>query len=158
MGYTTDFRGDFILDRPLKPQEKKYLEMFSDSRRIARDITSLTHLPTYQHTNVGLTLGTEGEFYVEDDSIGITNYNVSPSTQPGLWCQWIPNEDGTSIEWSGTEKFHDYVTWIEYIITNFLLPWGYTLNGKVWWKGEDVKDRGTITIKDNVVKVVGKPY
>jgi len=29
--------------------------------------------------------------------------------QPGLWCQWIPSDDGTAIEWDGGEKFYEYV-------------------------------------------------
>ena len=51
------------------------------------------------------------------------------------------------------EKFYDYVGWIEYLIANFLKPWGYVLNGEVEWHGEDGDDRGMIVVKDNVVSI-----
>ena len=72
---------------------------------------------------------------------------------PGLWCQWRPNESGTTIEWDGGEKFYEYVAWIEYLITHFLGPWGYKLEGEVYWDGEESGDQGLIEIRDNVVKV-----
>ncbi len=73
--------------------------------------------------------------------------------QPGLWCQWVPNDDGTVIEHDGREKFYEYTAWIEYLIHHFLGPWGYKLNGDVYWDGEESDDKGLIEIKDNVVKV-----
>lgn len=73
--------------------------------------------------------------------------------QPGLWCQWAPNEDGTSIIWDGGEKFYEYVPWIVYLIKNFLEPWGYILNGIVEWQGEENEDSGVISIKNNTVHV-----
>jgi hypothetical protein len=85
----------------------------------------------------------------QDDSI--VNYNTPPSGQPSLWCQWVPNENGTAIEWDGGEKFYEYVDWIEYLISNFLAPWGYVLNGEVEWSGEDRDDRGMIIIDNNIV-------
>lgn len=71
--------------------------------------------------------------------------------QPGLWCQWVPNEDGTKLEWDGGEKFYEYVPWLKYLITNFLDPWGYKLNGEVSWSGEEQGDVGVIHVEDNVV-------
>jgi len=73
--------------------------------------------------------------------------------QPGLWCQWIPNETGEVIEWDEGEKFYDYIEWIEYLILHFLGPWGYKLNGVVEWHGEENDDRGRIEIVDNEVIV-----
>lgn len=78
---------------------------------------------------------------------------VKNGAQPGLWCQWVPNEDGTAIVWDEGEKFYEYVAWIEYLINHFLAPWGYKLNGEVRWVGEDSSDRGIILVVDNVVKV-----
>ena len=52
--------------------------------------------------------------------------------QPGLWCGWRPNEDGTVIEHDGGEKFYDYTEWIQYLVHHFLEPWGYKLNGDVY--------------------------
>lgn len=73
--------------------------------------------------------------------------------QPGLWCQWIPNEEGTRILWDDGEKFYEYTEWIEYLLAHFLIPWGYTLNGQVYWEGEESLDQGLIEIVNNVVAV-----
>lgn len=73
--------------------------------------------------------------------------------QPGLWCQWTPNGEGTAIVWDEGEKFYYYIEWIEYLIEHFLAPWGYKLNGEVSWDGESSDDRGIIRITDNVVSV-----
>ena len=87
----------------------------------------------------------------------MTDSNKPPTGQPGLWCQWTPNDDGTAIVWDGGEKFYDYVAWLEYLVKNFLKPWGYVLNGTVNWSGEDQGDVGKIVAKDNKVsKVRGK--
>ena len=75
------------------------------------------------------------------------------TTQPSLWCQWIPTEDNMGIEWDGGEKFYCYDEWLTYIIDNFLKPWGITLSGEVEYQGEDNDDRGKIIVVDNVVTV-----
>jgi hypothetical protein len=69
----------------------------------------------------------------------------------GIWCDWAPNKDGTEIEWTGAEKFYDYVEWLEYIVNTFLAPKGYILNGEVEYQGEDRSDMGMIVVKDNVI-------
>jgi len=71
---------------------------------------------------------------------------------PGIHCQWVPSGDLLSIEYDGGEKFYNYTEWIEYLIKEFLIPWGYTLNGKVYWSGEDDDDTGFITVTDNDVR------
>ena len=104
--------------------------------------------------------GIEGEFFVDGtgsfgqgDDKNIINYNKPPVTQPSLWCQWVPNKDGTEIKWDGSEKFYEYVPWIQYLITKILAPRGYALNGEVKWQGEDPEDMGIIEIVNNEVKV-----
>lgn len=74
--------------------------------------------------------------------------------QPGLWCQWVPSEDGTSIIWDDGEKFYEYTRWLVYLIENFLKPWGYILNGEVNWHGEESSDQGCIFVKNNEVRAV----
>jgi len=103
--------------------------------------------------------GIEGEFFIggtgfmgQDHDATIIEFNHPPVTQPGLWCQWILNSTGTGLEWDGNEKFYDYIEWLNYLIKNFFEPWGIKLNGKIKWSGEDRKDTGTITVKDNIVK------
>lgn len=171
MGYDTSFHGEFNPDKPLTQDQIAYLEAFSRTRRMSRDATQTEALPDPLRLAVGLPVGPQGAYYVGDhgDDLGqthapeIINYNVPPQGQPGLWCQWVPDETGEAILWDGVEKFYEYVAWLEYLIEHFLKPWGYTLNGEVSWQGEDSDDRGTIYVKDNMVRAVndviekGKP-
>lgn len=155
MGYTTDFDGSFNVSPALKPEHKEYLESFAKTRRMKRNVSLL---PANANSSIGLGLGEEGGYYVGDakyssSGLGVIDCHIPPVNQPGLWCQWIPNEDGTEIEWDGGEKFYEYVEWLEYIIEHFLKPWGYVLNGDVLWYGEDYKDRGCIIVKNNLVSV-----
>lgn len=155
VGYSTDFSGGFNIDKPLAPEHKAYLEAFADIRHMQRDAGKTAALPDPIREAVGLQVGIQGAYYVGDnDSLYIFDNNKPPHGVPELFCQWIPNEDGTAIVWDGGEKFYGYVPWIEYLIKNFLAPWGYTLNGQVEWSGEEPGDSGVIYIKDNKVKAV----
>lgn len=148
MGYTTDFCGEFKLNKKLSPKRHDYLNRFNETRRMARK------LPT--------KYGVEGEFYAPKDSAqfgqeqtpDIISYNCPPKTQPGLWCGWRPTQEGMGIEWDGGEKFYNYIEWLQYIVTNFLAPKGYILNGEVTYQGEDSADFGKIVVKDNEIKVL----
>lgn len=72
--------------------------------------------------------------------------------QPGLWCQWVIDEDNQLV-WDGGEKFYNYVEWLQYYITHFFEPWGVKLNGSFFWEGEESGDLGKITVTDNVMDV-----
>lgn len=168
MGYTTDFDGHFDLDRPLSDAQTSYLTKFANTRRMKRITDELHDIPDPVREAVGLPLGPEGAYFVgglgyngQERDKSVLEYNDPPSGQPGLWCQWEPacDDDGNynMIAWDGGEKFYDYVEWLEYIINNFLAPWGYKLNGEVKWHGESNDDFGKIIVNDNVVTVkVGK--
>ena len=136
MGYTTDFRGAFILDKPLTPELQEFLTAFADTRRMKRKETGL---------------GVENEFQVDDNNDTVLDGNLQPSTQPGLWCQWQPNEDGTEIVWDGGEKFYMYHIWLVYLIEKILKPNGYVVNGTVEYRGEEWDDNGTLEVEDNQV-------
>ena len=145
MGYTTDFSGQFTIDRPVDQATYDLLYGLATTRRMGRK-----GLPKEN--------GVEGEFYVDgSDNYGIDDniidYNTPPKTQPGLWCQWLIQEDKQTIEWDGGEKFYHYVEWIKYFINSILKPQKYILNGQVTWQGEDIGDRGLIIIKNNKVTV-----
>lgn len=162
MGYHTDFEGSFKLDKPLSEAHKTYLDKFSRTRRMDRSESKVIGLPDPIREAVCLPVGERGCYFVgasgfsgQDRDESIVDYN-SPPGQPGLWCKWVPNSDGTAIEWDGGEKFYDYVSWLRYIIDHFLEPWGYTLNGEVDYRGENFNDVGTITVTNNEVKV--KPW
>lgn len=153
MGYTTDFEGSFNITPVLSQKDNEFLTKFSETRRMAR--------------NVGPEYGIEGEFYVDGDGdrdwswsdpkTNVIDYNKPPSTQPGLWCQWVPTDDGSELVWDGGEKFYNYVEWLQYLIDKILAPRGYTLNGECRWFGEERDDVGVIIVKNNIVTTkVGK--
>ncbi len=146
MGYTTDFYGEFKLNKKLDKNTFDYLKKFKDIRHVKRKLPA--------------KYGIEGEFYVDGDGFkgqgdkgGVVDHNSPPSTQPGLWCQWEPCEDRKHIMWDGDEKFYEYKAWLVYLIKNFLAPKGYILNGEVEFQGENRNDRGIITVTNNKVKV-----
>jgi hypothetical protein len=118
----------------------------------------------------GLPVGEQGEYFVGEGGHGgqgkggfgsrpegVLDYNRPPDSQPGLWCQWEPNETGTQLEWNGAEKFYNYTEWLQYLIKNFLTPWGYTLKGKVTWQGENDDDVGFIVVYNNRIFVNEDP-
>jgi hypothetical protein len=148
MGYTTDFHGSFKFDKPLDADTLKLMTGLAGTRRMGRK-------------GLGKEFGVEGEFYIDgkghcgqDHEDNIINFNSPPKTQPGLWCQWVPNEAGTELAWDGNEKFYAYVEWLNYLINSILAPRGYKLNGEVSWMGEDYEDQGKIIVKNNKVKVM----
>jgi hypothetical protein len=134
--------------------------MFSETRRMKRDARKASEFVDPVREAVGLPIGIQGGYYVsargfagQDRDSSIVDYNVPPQGQPGLWCQWEPNDDGTEIEWNGAEKFYDYIEWINYLIAHFLTRWGYKLNGEVEWQGGRRDDLGKIVIVDNVIQI-----
>jgi hypothetical protein len=155
MGYTTDFEGSFKFSKPLTVAQYNYLKAFADTRhqklRIHLGGVSAKEAGVLQQ--LGLTVGVDGEFYL-GEGFDVIDQNVPPSTQPGLWCQWIPSEDGNELHWDGNEKFNKYVEWLEYYIKNFFKRWDIKLNGKVEFWGECEGDHGFIIVKDNVVSVI----
>ena len=158
MGYTTDFSGQVNIEPALSPDMVDYINTFSSTRRMGRDVATLQRLYKGEHGFEG-NYGENGEYFAKDDgnygqSIdeSIQNYNGSPTTQPGLWCQWVITEDGESLEWDGDEKFYNYIEWLEYMIKHFFEPKGHKLNGEIEWFGEDRDDVGTIYVKDNKVQ------
>lgn len=161
MGYTTDFNGKIELDRPLTDVQRMYLRDFSRTRRVKRNPQLAEQREDELRIAVGLPIGEDGCYFVGDTANfgqnggpDVVSHNCPPDGQPGLWCQWTPNESGTAIQWDQGEKFYDYVEWLGYIIEHFLKPWGYVANGEIDWEGEESGDLGTIYVKDNVVEAV----
>lgn len=152
MGYHTELEGRFNLDKELEPYHSAYLCAFSESRRMKRKAKIAAKLSDFRREAVNLPIGEEGEFYVGDgQDESVVDSNHPPKTQPGLWCDWVPTPDNKGIEWNQSEKFYNYVEWLQYLITNFLSPWGYLLNGEVKWRGEEWGDAGKIVVKDNKI-------
>lgn len=159
MGYTTYFEGSLEFDREVTPQMKEYINRFSSTRRMPRDVEKIKEIyPNWRELCFFGELGNKGEYFApisndfgqeRDDSI--IDYNgYDESIQPGLWCCWIINDDDELV-WDGSEKFYNYVEWLEYMINNFFNPAGYMLNGEIEWQGEDSSDRGVIVVEDNII-------
>lgn len=195
MGYTTEFTGIFLFNRQLTTTEKEYINKFSETRRMKRDVSKLvkifkgefglpiideispetqTHIDFLENMGYQVNLtkvkkdrkkenrkpeeiyGLDGAYFVggrgsfgQDRDDSVIDFNVPPSGQPGLWCQWETN--GSHLGWNGSEKFYSYVEWLQYLIEHFFSKWGVILNGEVTWEGEDSNDRGKIIVVDNVV-------
>ena len=160
MGYSTYFSGSIAIDRPLREEHKAYLTAFANTRRMQRDASLAADRPDPVREAAGLPVGAEGGYFVgstdnwgQERSVDVLDYNQPPAGQPSLWCQWVPDDDGTAIVHDDGDKFHDYVEWMRYIIEHFLAPWDYTLNGEIEWYGDDRADIGRIVVSDNVVTV-----
>lgn len=159
MGYTTDFEGRVTIEPPLNPHEVAYLRHFNQTRRMRR------HNGPYY-------LGTG--FHGQDHQPDIIDYNSPDPTQPGLWCNWTPTDDGTGIEWDGGEKFYNSVEWMQYLINTFLRPgadlqrelakpnigrcyptefahftFDHIVNGRIEAQGEDGDDVWALVVDDN---------
>ena len=167
MGYTTDFNGEFKFSRPLTVKEKKYLNTFSKTRRMCRDVNKIMELHKGKHGNPhplddtaeGI-YGKQGEYFAKDDGnfgqnddTTVLNHN-GPGNMPGLWCQWEPDEDGKHLRWDNGEKFYNYVEWLKFLIEHFFNKWGVSINGECEWAGESSDDLGKIMVKDNIVTVL----
>jgi hypothetical protein len=155
MGYTTDFYGEVNVTPPLNEAERTYLRKFAETRRMDRE-----RGPYFVD-------GT-GDFGQGHDP-DIRNFNGPPAGQPSLWCQWVPNEDGTAIEWDGQEKFYESEAWMAYVIDHFLKPGaeaskvgdpqfaGFTFdhvcNGTIEAQGEQHDDKWRLVVEDNIVRV-----
>lgn len=165
MGYTTDFDGYISIDPPLNDAEIEYLTKFSKTRRMDR-----TNGPYF----------VEGSgFYGQGHDSDVRNHNKPPVGQPGLWCQWVPDELGTRLQWDGGEKFYDSVEWMQYLIDHFLRPYaiaagsipgaalartneptfaGFTfnhvLNGVIDAQGESDDDTWHLVVENNVARRV----
>ena len=148
MGYTTQFRGQVMIEPPLSADEVSYLKKFAETRRMDR-----ANGPYYVDGS-----GLLGQAHEHD----VRDYNSPPEGQPGLWCQWVPTDDGSAIEWDGNEKFYYSEEWMRYLIEHFIgsnplaksqLPFlqPHVLNGEILAQGEDMDDRWKLVVKDNVV-------
>jgi hypothetical protein len=156
MGYTTEFFGSVEIKPSLNDAEIAYLRAFAKTRRMNRD---------------------RGPYFVaggghrgQDHDPDVRDSNAPPPGQPGLWCQWVPNEAGTALEWDGGEKFYEAEQWMAYLIEHFLKPgalasrgedaqfegfsFDHVLDGEIDAIGEDPDDRWLLRVAANEVFVL----
>ncbi len=147
MGYTTDYFGEVSVEPPLNQAEIEYLDSFARSRRMDREL---------------------GPYFVDgrDEGPGpdkIYDHNCPPVGQPGLWCQWVPEHNGTVIQWDGGEKFYNAQEWMKYIIDHFLKPdclakdtllflqANHICSGEIFARGEEIDDTWYLIVENNKV-------
>jgi hypothetical protein len=147
MGSSTFFLGGIAIDPPLSDAEDFYLYRFARTRRMLRKSGPYSK-----------GKGSDGEADHEDT----ISYNTPAMGQPSLWCQWIPNEDGTALVWDGNRSFHNSDEWMLYLIQHFLAPdaiaigqvpgivGGHVLNGTIQVHGEDA-DHWLLIVENNEV-------
>ena len=146
MGYTTEFQGQFHVNKTIDEDTKKLINGIASTRRMKRQ-----GLPE--------KFGVDGEFYYDpytsnfgqDSDEYVVDYNTPPRTQPGLWLQWIVSDCGNHIHWDGNEKCYSYVEWLQYLIDKILAPRGYELSGYVHYYGEERSDFGTLSVENGKV-------
>jgi len=178
MGYTTDFEGHFTLSRPATEEERDYINNLSNTRRMKRDVNILQKLHSGKYGFNG-DYGIDGEYFVgggmgQDNDESVIDHNIPPGQieysstddfnvawdenkkrivnglcQPGLWCQWTISEDGTKLEWDGSEKFYYYEEWLRYLVEHFFNVWDIKLNGEILYQGEDATDSGNLLMLNN---------
>ena len=164
MGYNTCFEGCIEINKPVDEETKKLLKGLASTRRMRRDVEILAKRLNIDMKKCIELYGEEGEFYFHDDNVygqtkteDIITYNDPPKSQPGLWCQWILDENINSLVWDEQDKFYEFEEWMIYLV-NILSKRNYILNGEISWEGEDQDDKGTIIVKDNVVSVLDKRF
>jgi hypothetical protein len=63
---------------------------------------------------------------------------------PGSHCDWAVSREGNYLTWNGSEKFYDYVEWLNYLCKKVINPAGSFLVGSVSFQGEERDDTGVI--------------
>ena len=68
-------------------------------------------------------------------------------------CRWFISSCYTRLMIDPEGKSYYYEEWLRLLVSRFFKPKGIVLNGEVHWSGEEVKNCGVLTIKDNLVNV-----
>jgi hypothetical protein len=144
MGYSTEFEGEIRITPPLNATEVAYINALGNTRRMSRE---------------------KGQYFVGGSgSLGqgtdpdIIDYNRPDNMQPSLWCNWKASEDGTTLQWNGSEKSYEMEKWLDYLLHHIIKPnalaknseydfsflTGHELNGIIDAKGEDSGDEWKI--------------
>lgn len=84
-----------------------------------------------------------------------TRHEDGYKSKPSIWLQWVVEsyQDTDYLVWDGSEKFYNYIEWLEYLIQYFFKPNKLSISGMVRWRGEEFDDMGTIIIEDNEIEI-----
>ncbi|HEX4030960.1 MAG TPA: hypothetical protein VHX20_11385 [Terracidiphilus sp.] len=125
MPYFVYYRGEVTISPPLT--EEHAVVVLAFSRKEYNDLTK----PIF--ANIAATL-------VEDLPAHMDVFDIS--------------EDRTTILPDEDESTHGLRLCLILLVEHFFAPLGYLLNGGVSWDADDVNDRGTIFVKDNLIEDV----
>jgi hypothetical protein len=163
MGYTTEFAGQFRLDRKLAPEHEVYLRAFNDTRHMFLNPKRAAGIADPLRVAAGLPVGPEGAYCVfmrggVSTARGIVRQDAPPMLGPNCsrYCGWVPTDDGCAVTWDGAEKFSGYAAWLAFVVEHFLDRWGYAVRGSVAWQGETDADRGVLFVRNNKIVVGGE--
>ncbi len=168
MGYTTDFTGEIEVTPPLNADEISFLTELSGTRRMKR-----TRGPLYAHDDGNFGQGAMAGNGDKNATSDVLEYNTPDASQPSLWLQWVPSEDGKYISWNEAEKFYSSAEWMKYIINNLFsseaidyvmehanasqdkrllnFTFNHVFNGEIEAQGEDSSDRWLLVVENNKV-------
>jgi hypothetical protein len=156
---TVEMFGRFELNSPLAMPHLQYLQKFCSIRHMRRRTGMLTNLADPLRIAAGLPLGADGEFYVgahavdSESDLTIVDANVQPRSQPGVLCDWTFGDDASSIVWAGQPgSLQTHLAWLQYLLDEFLVPWGHETNGAVYWRStENDSEQGVIVLRKNEI-------
>lgn len=125
MPYSVYYRGEIIISPPLTEEHAAVVLAFS--RKEYNELTK----PIF--AKIAASPGEDLPAYMDvfDISEGRTTI--------------LPDED---------ESTHGLRLCLMLLIEHFLAPLGYLLNGEVSWDADDVNDRGSIFVRDNLIEDV----
>jgi hypothetical protein len=160
VGYTTEFSGQFRLDRKLAPEHEAYLRAFNEARHMRFNMKRVGRVPDSARAAAELPIGPDGAYCVftrgAQTSRNLVLEDVSPlGPNCSRYCGWVPTDDGSGLTWDGGDKFEGYATWLAFVVEHFLDRWGYALRGAVAWQGETDTDRGVLFVRNNKIVVGG---
>jgi hypothetical protein len=152
------------------PDRDEDLRKFAGSRRMSR--ANGPYFVDGNEDDLGQamtswrTLRIATGLHTVDEPDEVYDHNRPPEGQPGLWCQWVPTDDGTVIKWDQDEKFYSSAEWMTYLIAHFIgsnpiakrldsegfaFLQGHVCNGEIYADGEDSDDNWRLRVVDNEV-------
>lgn len=149
-------KGKLTIEGDMRDEHFKYLAMYGHMRHMKRNETYLLALRDQLRVDAGLPIGVEGRHYLGSNFAlavqcyhTVTDCNSPPEKVPSVLCPYhLYRElaDGKYVWRCHNTSIEKPKEWIEYLITTYLAPWGYKLNGKI-----EIRDSNVLVEEINVV-------
>ena len=163
IGYTTDFTGQFRLDRRLAPEHAAYLRAFNEARHMRLNAKRAETVADHWRVAAGLPVGREGMYCTfmtagASAARGLVLEDASPlGPNTSRYCGWVPTDDDRGIAWDGAAS-GGFAAWLAFVVEHFLDRWGYAVRGAVAWEGETAGDTGVLVVLNNRIVVAGSGH